>query len=58
MGDLTLNYNAEASYYGAASSNHLELFEPYLQTILDYLPSARLMADSQYPGHLDGTFWG
>ncbi|CAK9108638.1 WW domain-containing oxidoreductase [Durusdinium trenchii] len=50
MGDLTLNYNAEASYYGAASSNHLELFEPYLQTILDYLPSARLMADSQYPG--------
>ena len=49
MGDLTLNYNAEATYYGAAASNHLELFEPYFQTILDYLPAARILAAVQYP---------
>eukprot|EP00927_Polykrikos_kofoidii_P025258 TRINITY_DN22729_c0_g1_i1.p1 TRINITY_DN22729_c0_g1~~TRINITY_DN22729_c0_g1_i1.p1 ORF type:complete len:1031 (+),score=146.22 TRINITY_DN22729_c0_g1_i1:201-3095(+) len=61
MGDVTLNYNAEATYYGAASSNHLEVFEPYFATILQFLPSARRLAavhapDCEealyFPGHI------
>lgn len=49
LGDLTLNYNAEATYYGAASSNHLAVFDSYFQTILDYLPAARRSAQEQVP---------
>lgn len=49
MGDLVLNYNAEATYYGAASSNHAEVLEPYVKTILDYMPAGRLMAQRQFP---------
>lgn len=61
MGDLTLNYNAEATYYGAAASNHFEVFEPYIQTIMDFLPAARVLASGQcpqcplalyFPGHI------
>ncbi len=32
-GDLTLDYNAQATYYGAASSNRAELIVPYLDTV-------------------------
>ncbi|GAB3976409.1 hypothetical protein GCM10029978_063210 [Actinoallomurus acanthiterrae] len=35
-GDYHLNYNVEAPYYGAFSSNRPELADPYIQTILDY----------------------
>ena len=49
MGDLTLNYNAEATYYGTCSSNHLETLEPYIQTILDFLPAAKVLAQGQFP---------
>lgn len=50
MGDLTLNYNAEATYYGAAAANHLEVFLPYFQSILDYLPAAVRLALEREPG--------
>lgn len=61
MGDLTLNYNAEATYYGAGSSNHLNVFAPYVQTVLDYVQPALALAQFQFrqcknaiyfPGHI------
>eukprot|EP00435_Cladocopium_sp_Y103_P037355 s2023_g9.t2 len=48
-GDITLNYNAEAVYYDAAAANHMEVFEPYFQAVLDFLPAAARMAQELYP---------
>ncbi|MBT3202077.1 MAG: hypothetical protein HN350_19415 [Phycisphaerales bacterium] len=43
-GDIHLNYNHEAPYWGLYSSNRLELTEPYDAPLLDYLPAARVNA--------------
>jgi len=48
-GDMHLNYNVQAFFYGAASSNHLEVYEPYIQSMLDFLPAARDLALVQFP---------
>jgi hypothetical protein len=40
MGDYTLDYNQEAIYYGAHSSNHPAAIMPQVQMLLDYLPAA------------------
>ncbi|CAE8668106.1 unnamed protein product, partial [Polarella glacialis] len=61
LGDVTLNYNAEATYYGAAAASQLEAFEPYFETILDFLPAAKRLAEEHitgcpgafyFPGHI------
>lgn len=57
MGDLVLNYNAEATYYGAASSNHEAVLEPYIQTILAYVPEGRLLAQRQFPTCSGGIYF-
>ncbi len=40
-GDYHLNYNYEAPWWGAFSSNHIELSEPYDKPLLDYIPQGR-----------------
>ncbi|NUP46694.1 MAG: hypothetical protein HOW97_05185 [Catenulispora sp.] len=40
-GRYFLNYNAEALYYGAFSSNHADLSEPYRRMILNEVPWQR-----------------
>ena len=37
----TIDYNAEAQFYGAASSNRAELTLPYGTVVLDYVAAAR-----------------
>ena len=38
---FTLDYNAEAPYYGVASSNRAELILPYATVVLDFMANAR-----------------
>ncbi|WP_285773642.1 discoidin domain-containing protein [Microtetraspora sp. NBRC 13810] len=40
-GDMHLNYNWQANYYGVYSSNRPELALPYFDLVQDYLPEAR-----------------
>jgi hypothetical protein len=40
-GDFHLNYNYQASWWGAFSGNRVELAASYDQPLLDYLPAAR-----------------
>lgn len=42
--DYHLNYNHQAPWWGAFSSNHPELADPYDAPILDYLPTAKANA--------------
>ena len=37
----TIDYNAEAQFYGAASSNRAELTLPWATVVLDYVAAAR-----------------
>jgi hypothetical protein len=39
---FTLDYNAEAPYYGVASSNRAELIIPYATVVLDFMTNARI----------------
>ena len=59
--DVTLDYNAEANFYGAASSNHQESMWPYFPTISALIPlgqqRASLPSWSQ-GGHESGAFYG
>lgn len=57
--DLTLNYNAQAPYYGVWSSNHVELARAQFQPYIDFLPTGRYLAKTFYgcdgvvfPGHI------
>ncbi|GAA0435039.1 hypothetical protein Acor_32350 [Acrocarpospora corrugata] len=40
-GDMHMNYNWQANYYGVYSSNRPELALPYFDLVTDYLPEAR-----------------
>jgi alpha-L-fucosidase 2 len=40
-GDYHLNYNYQAPWWGAYSSNHIELTEPYDTPILEYMDNAK-----------------
>ena len=62
-GDFTLNYNFQAPYYAAASSNRLEVMAPFFDVIVDYMAKGEQMADDyfgcpgvHYPGHIGP--WG
>ncbi|HVK24539.1 MAG TPA: discoidin domain-containing protein [Actinokineospora sp.] len=43
-GDMHLNYNWMANYYGAYSSNRADMFASYQAVVEDYLPEARRRA--------------
>ena len=43
-GDYTLDYNFQANFWGASSSNHPELIMPYVDTIMRLLPLGRARA--------------
>ncbi|WP_331765924.1 discoidin domain-containing protein [Embleya sp. NBC_00896] len=43
-GDIHLNYNAQAPFYGVYSSNRPELALPFHDVILDYVPEAQRRA--------------
>ena len=45
---LTLDYNVEANYWGAASSNHLEAMEPYFPTMDSMLESGKRRANMSW----------
>jgi hypothetical protein len=40
-GDYHLNYNYQAAWWGAYSSNHIELTEPYDTPLIQYMPNGR-----------------
>jgi len=46
-GDYTLDYNAEATYYGIFSSNHVEQFAPYPTTLYNWIKPAQILAQQQ-----------
>ena len=46
-GDFHLNYNFQAPYYIAYSSNHADLSAPFYQAIVESLPNGRDMAKSR-----------
>ena len=50
-GDYTLDYNFEATFYGAFGSNHGGLAEGYFQAVLDGLPAARRGAAARAAAH-------
>ncbi|MEO3857024.1 discoidin domain-containing protein [Acrocarpospora sp. B8E8] len=43
-GDMHLNYNWQANYYGVYSSNRADLALPYYDLVADFLPEARRRA--------------
>ena len=49
-GDYTLDYNAQANVYGAASSNHADLIVPYMDTVGSewHLEMSRLRASANW----------
>lgn len=53
---LTLDYNVEANYFGAASSNHLDAMLPYFPTMSSLLDSGRRRAAMPWgsPWYKDG----
>jgi alpha-L-fucosidase 2 len=57
-GDYTLNYNYQATFWGAFVSNHIELTDCYDKPLLDWMPIARVDAEDRgysglyYPTHI------
>ena len=50
---FTIDYNAEAQFYGVASSNRAELVRPYARVVLDFVANARNESNFfQCPGGL------
>ena len=43
-GDLHLNYNLQATYYGVVQAGHEELLASYYEPLLDYRPWGRIWA--------------
>ena len=56
--DMTLNYNFQAPYFGAFSSNHVDLLAPYWQAIIEMVPQGKKDAEAyncsgvHLPGHI------
>lgn len=58
---ITLDYNAEANFYGAPSSNHAESMRSYFPTVSAAIPLGRARAslpDWSLGGHEAGGFHG
>ena len=47
-GDFTLNYNFQAIWYGAYSTNHADTAMPYYRAILDYANGPGLVDSAHY----------
>jgi alpha-L-fucosidase 2 len=47
-GDFTLNYNFQAIFYGAYSTNHADSAMPYYRAILDYANGPGLVDAAKY----------
>ncbi len=61
-GRYTLDYNTQQTFWGAFINNHIELAEPYVRLISDYMPRARWLAREIYdckgaffPANIYGT---
>ena len=54
-GDYHLNYNHQAPWWGAYSSNHVELTEPYDTPILEYMSRAKVHAQEYL--HQKGVYY-
>jgi hypothetical protein len=51
LGDYTLDYNYEATFWGALACNHHELVENYEQPLLDQMSRGRATAQRCFPGN-------
>lgn len=59
--DVTLDYNVEANFYGAASSNHPEAMWPYFPTLSALIPIGQQRASLSWwgqGGHESAAFYG
>eukprot|EP00040_Diaphanoeca_grandis_P025186 m.139259 g.139259 ORF g.139259 m.139259 type:complete len:1142 (-) comp30045_c0_seq6:246-3671(-) len=59
--DVTLDYNAEANFYGAASSNHPQAMSPYFPTLTALIPLGQQRASLEswnQGGHESDGFFG
>ena len=59
--DVTLDYNVEANFYGAASSNHPEAMWPYFPTLTALIPIGQQRASLSWwgqGGHESAGFYG
>ena len=54
-GSHTTNYNSEQTFWTGLPTNHLELTEPYIQMIRDYLPRARWLCRQLFA--CDGAYY-
>jgi len=49
LGDYTLDYNYEATFWGALACNHPELADNYDQVLLDHIPRGLATAHQYFP---------
>lgn len=59
-GTWTMNYNAQQTFWSAFSTNHVELAEPFIDLVYDYIPRARFYANTVFNcegGVTPHNFW-
>ncbi len=59
-GTWTMNYNAQQTFWSAFSINHVELAEPFIDLVYDYIPRARFYAKTVFNsegGVTPHNFW-
>ena len=59
-GTWTMNYNAQQTFWPAFSTNHVELAEPFIDLVHDYIPRARFYANTVFNcegGVTPHNFW-
>jgi len=59
-GTWTMNYNAQQTFWSAFSTNHVELVEPFIDLVYDYIPRARFYASTVFDcegGVTPHNFW-
>ena len=59
-GTWTMNYNAQQTFWSAFSTNHVELAEPFIDLVYDYIPRARFYASTVFNcegGVTPHNFW-
>ncbi|MDB4582018.1 hypothetical protein N9164_02580 [Draconibacterium sp.] len=59
-GTWTMNYNAQQTFWAAFSTNHVELSEPFIDLVYDYIPRAQFYASTVFNcegGVTPHNFW-
>ena len=59
-GTWTMNYNAQQTFWAAFNTNHIELSEPFIDLVFDYIPRARFYAATVFNcegGVTPHNFW-